>query len=390
MKITKRMLAFSYILLASVVFVVSIGLVNPFGFFAYDEMRKLNETVRILKSAYYENFDKKVFADGAARGAAGSLGDEYTEFMDTKTAENFKKNVEGKFSGVGLYITKQDGFVTVALPIEGSPAEKAGIGPGDRIVEVDGKEITGTDDASDAMLGEPGTNVDVTVIKSGTGEKKSYTLARENITIKSVKQAEISDIGYILISQFAPNTAEEFRSAVQAVQSEGLHKLIVDLRNNPGGTLDSAVEICGMFVPEGKNVVYTVGKRGERQEYNAKSGDKVSMDVCVLINGMSASASEIFAGCMKDYGLATLVGEKTYGKGVVQEAINLSDKSLLKVTVSRYFTPSGVSIDKDGVEPDIQVKSTRAFTQPMNVSSIGQSLNYDTQLSAAVDYLDRK
>jgi carboxyl-terminal processing protease len=361
--------------------------VNPFGFFAYDEIRKLNESVKILKKMYYENFDNAVLADGAIWGIANSLKDPYTEYMNTQTAENFKKNVEGNFSGVGLYISKgEDGLITVITPIEDSPACNAGISSGDKIISIDGKEVNDVTEASNLMLGEPNTTVSLTIFKNITSEKIDLTLTRANISLKSIKHEIRDKIGYIRIIQFSTNTYNEFKSAMDEIKKENIEKLIIDLRNNPGGMIESVVNILNLFIEENKNMVFTIDKYGKKIEYKATKGEKNEFNCVILINEGSASASEIFAGCMKDYGKGVLIGKKTFGKGVVQQVIEFFDKSLIKVTVSKYYTPNEICIDKEGIKPDIEVKTK----ENKSLECILEFSDEDEFIKCAIEFFNRK
>jgi carboxyl-terminal processing protease len=388
MKIRKSTFLFSQIFAALLVFIATIGIVNPFGFFAYADMRKLNESVRLVKDSYYENVDNQTILDGAASGIASSLKDPYSEYINTKQTKDFIDSIEGSFTGIGLYLKQgPGGFVTVVQPIDGSPAAKAGIEAGDKIIAVNGKEVKDVYEASGQTLGEPGTTVTVTILKHGTDKKVTMTLTRTNIPIKSVKHKILAgNVGYIRITQFSASACADFSEAMRSMKAASADKIIIDLRNNPGGIFEDTIKMLDLFIPDGNIIIYRVDKRGKKYEYKATKREKSDAKLTILINEDSASASEIFAAAMKDYKKAVLVGKKTFGKGVVQKLSQMSDGSIFKITVSKYYTPSGVCIDKEGVEPDIEIESNIIGNLDYDLAD-AELFAKDNQLQTALSHL---
>ncbi len=385
MYIKKSVLIVSSILLAVIVFFGTIMLVNPFGAFQFDDFFKFSAGVNTLKRYYYQDIDGDKLLDGALLGASLSTEDPYTVYMDKESADSFIESVESDdYTGVGLYISNEDGFVSVVSPLSGSPAEKAGITTGDKILEVDGEPVSGEfiDEAAAKMKGKEGTEVKLKVLKKATEQKIDLTLTRSMIKRETVNSKLLEkNIGYIQITQFGINTYDEFISHFNNLAKSGMSSLIVDLRNNPGGYVEVAVKIIDCFLDEGE-IVYTLDKYGNKRDYAATEGSsKVPMRI--LTNNGSASASEIFVGAMKDYGLAKSIGEKTFGKGVTQITQSFYDGSILKITDSRYYTPKGICIDKTGIQPDIEVKMSDESYSKLSELSVDE----DIQLKCAVEDL---
>ena len=265
-------------------------------------------------------------------------------------------------------------------------AEKVGLVSGDKILKVAGVSYTGEqiNEAVRNMKGQTGTTVDIEVLKAESGETVSLTVERQHINVKTVKSKIIdgTNIGYISISQFIESTGDDFNKALSKLTSDGAKSLVLDLRNNPGGYIEAAVDVASNFVKSGEDVVYTLDKKGNREDYKS-NGKQYYIPVTVLINQGSASASEIVTGALKDYGLAHVIGEKSYGKGIVQSVFGLSD-GIVSVTIARYYTPNGTCIHKLGIEPD--------ETVPMELNKYANldnlTLEEDEQLSAAVNYLN--
>jgi carboxyl-terminal processing protease len=270
---------------------------------------------------------------------------------------------EGKFGGLGIEVTTENGFIKVVSPIEGTPAAEAGLQAGDLIVRIDDKPTKDMNlmDAVKQMRGEPGTDIELTVVREGFDKPRSFTITRDIIRIESVKSRMLEPgIGYVRITQFQQDTGSKTRQAVAGLRDQaedGLDGIVLDLRNNPGGVLSAAVEVADAFVTKGK-VVYTEGRQASSQMTMRSNPDDVlnGAPVVVLVNGGSASASEIVAGALQDQDRGIVVGTATFGKGSVQSIMQLSDGSGLKLTTARYFTPKGRSIQAKGIEPDIQVK----------------------------------
>lgn len=297
---------------------------------------------------------------GAAKGMVEAWKDPYTRFVSPSQLKDEEIELEGKYGGLGMYVGDRDGQILVISPMEDSPAERAGLKPKDHIVKVDDEVVIGwtSDRVVQKLRGEPDTKVTVWVRREGEEELLSFEITREIIMLKSVRYEMLSDdIGYLRLTQFKHGTHDEARSAVRDMMRQGMRALVLDLRNNGGGLLDASVKISSFFLRDGL-VVETRGRseRANEKYYADKSQYLTNMPMVVLINGGSASASEIVAGALNDRGRAKLVGEKSFGKGSVQTLFPLTDGSGVYVTIARYYTPSGRVIDHIGLSPDIEVK----------------------------------
>lgn len=297
---------------------------------------------------------------GAAKGMVEAWKDPYTRFVSPSQLKDEEIELEGRYGGLGMYVGDRDGQILVISPMEDSPAEKAGLKPKDQIVKVDDEVVVGwtSDRVVQKLRGEPDTKVTVWVRREGEDELLSFEITREIINLKSVRYEMLSDdIGYLRLSQFKHNTAADAREGLRDLIKKGMKALILDLRNNGGGLLDASVKIVSMFVKNGL-VVETKGRseRANEKYYINKSDYLTNVPMVVLINGGSASASEIVAGALNDRGRAKLIGEKSFGKGSVQTLFPLTDGSGVYVTIARYYTPSGKVIDHVGLSPDIEVK----------------------------------
>lgn len=387
MFIKKRYLVLLSIVLAVVSILGTISFLNPFGISGTGDFFKLCAGLGALKYHYYEEIDNADIIDGALSGAAYSTLDPWTVYMPTEAADDFLEDVNADdYSGVGLYISSdaEDNSVMVVSPLSDSPGEKAGIVTGDKILKVNGEEVFGEalEEVAEKMKGKVGTDVKLTVLKKDTGKETEITLTREVIKIETVEKKMLDDkIGVLDISQFGVNTYDEFAEHFNSLLDEGMEKLIIDLRNNPGGYMEIAVEIADAFIEDG-NIVYTMDKNGKKREYNAHKGS-TNLPIVILTNGGSASASEIITGALKDHNLAKVVGEKTFGKGLTQIPYMFSDGSILKITNSRYYTPSGKCIDKEGIMPDYEV--IMDDEKVARISSL--TLKEDNQLLKAVEVL---
>ena len=293
------------------------------------------------------------------KGMVAAWGDPYSRFVDPDELKQEEIDIEGEYGGLGLYIGSRDGKILVVSPIEGTPADKAGLQPMDEIVKVDDDVVLGwnINDVVEKLRGKPGTKVTVWVRREGHDELLRFDMTRELIKIDSVNQKRLTnDVAYIRITHFTQKTADEMRKALNTAGETKAKGLVLDLRNNPGGLLDASVAVADYFL-DGGEVVSIKGRVEKANEvYEAKPGVLFAGPVSVLINEGSASASEIVAGALKDRGRAVLVGEKSFGKGSVQTLFKLPDGSGLFVTIAKYYTPSGVTIDGVGIKPDIEVK----------------------------------
>ncbi len=387
MFIKKPVLIICCIVLVVATFFTAVMVANPFGPLQFDDLLKFKIGVLALNEYFYEDIDSTDLLDGALLGISYSVNDPYTVYMNKETASGFMEDIESDdYTGLGIYISKdaQSNLVTVISPLSGSPAEEAGIAPGDIILEIDGKSVSGEniDDVSRKIRGKEGSKVKLKIQKKSDNSQVEIELTRRIIKRETVSSHIFDDsLGYIQITQFGLNTADEFISHFNKLADSGMNRLIIDLRNNPGGYMEMAVNIADCFIDEGE-IVYTLDKQGNKREYNATKGmTKVKM--AILTNGGTASASEIFVGAMKDYGLAKSVGEQTFGKGVTQIPFEFPDGSIMKITDSKYYTPKGVCIDHEGISPDVKVELTDDEYTDFSALDISR----DSQLKAAVDLL---
>jgi len=292
--------------------------------------------------------------------------DPHSEFLDADSFQELQDDTEGQFGGLGLVVVLRDGHITVVAPMEDTPGFRAGILTGDRIIKVGGKSVEkqSLSDVVKQLRGDPDTQVDLTVERPSTGAVKNYTLTRAVIQMDMVKDIngkkefplDDNKIGYVRITQFGEKTGDELEAALQKLQAQGMQALILDLRWNPGGLLDQAVEVCQKFLPRGQLVVSTEGRHTVEKYFAKGSGDELKgMPIVVMANLGSASAAEIVTGCLQDLHRAIVLGEKTFGKGSVQSIFPLDDGSALKLTVAKYYTPSHKVIHQQGITPDIFV-----------------------------------
>ena len=325
----------------------------------YEDLKVFTETLTMVKKNYVEEVKTKDLVYGAIKGMLSSL-DPHSSFLNPEAFKEMQAETKGEFGGIGIQIGVKEGMLTIIAPIEDTPAYRAGLKAGDKIIKVNNESTKNMSlhDAVSKMRGAPKTPVTITIVREGWKETKDFTLVREIIKIKSVKSKLLEDgIGYVRINQFQEQTAEDLSSALEKLEQENMNSLVLDLRNNPGGLLNSAVSVTSQFLSDNKLVVYIKGKKGDRAEYN--TGDKrpsYDMPMIVLVNEGSASASEIVAGALKDWNRAVILGAKTFGKGSVQSVIPLSDGSGLRLTTAIYYTPKGTSIQATGIVPDIVVK----------------------------------
>jgi len=337
----------------------------------YESLKLFSDVLYIIQKDYVEEPKVDKLVEGAINGMLNTL-DPHSSYMPPDVYKEMQVETQGKFGGLGIEITIKDDILTVVSPIEDTPAYQAGIKAGDQIVKI-GEEFTKNMTMFDAvkkLRGKEGTKVTLTIMREGFTQPKDFTLTRATIQIKSVKSKIVDErIGYIRITQFQEQTTRDFRKALAELESKvpSLQGLILDLRNNPGGLLDSAVEVSDEFIDSGL-IVYTEGRsEGQRMEFKAKNnGPKHHHPMIVLVNAGSASGSEIVAGALQDYGLAVLLGTRTFGKGSVQTVIPLDNGGGLRLTTAKYFTPKGRSIHAKGIEPDVIVEDK---TEAEGVSS---------------------
>ncbi len=334
----------------------------------YQQIELFTDTMTVIRSDYVEEPKTKDLIYGALKGMLASL-DPHSQFMDPDTYNEIKVETEGSFGGLGIEITIKDGLLTIISPLDGTPAQKAGLKPGDKIVKIDGeltRDITLVD-AVKKLRGKPGTKVALTILREDVGKLMEVELTRDIVRIESVKDGLMLEdhIVYIRISEFQENTGRDLEQALKKLESQKIEGLVLDLRNNPGGLLDVSAEVAEEFIPVGSMVVYTKGRiKSQDLEFKAKAASpRLDFPMVVLINDGSASASEIVAGALQDHGRAILMGVKSFGKGSVQTVIPLKDGSALRLTTSKYYTPKGRSIHGEGIMPDIVVEQEAAPEQ---------------------------
>jgi len=323
--------------------------------------------VQILKSKYVEDAPMDKLMAGAIKGMVDSLGDPHSIYMDSKMFKEFMIETEGSFGGIGIVVGVKDKNLLVVSPIEGTPGEQAGIKSGDLIVKIDGQltKDLALDEAVNKIRGPEGSSV-VLSIKRGSEEVQDYTLVRSNIQIKTVSGKMLPDnIGYIRISMFNENTGSDFAKKYQELESQGMKAVILDMRDNPGGLLEECVKVANKFVPKGP-IVSVVTRDGSR-EMHSSTLEAVKYPVAVLVNGGSASASEIVAGAIQDTQAGTLIGTKTYGKGSVQTLMRLDSGTAIKLTIAKYLTPNDRSINGIGIEPDIVLEASPSRDEAQDI-----------------------
>jgi len=342
----------SCIITAIVAILVTAG-VGAYAVAKFTPVGKVYGIVNLLDRTYYKDFDKSQVLEGAARGVVASLGDPYTVYMTQREWNEFYIRTSGEFSGIGVTIDVRDGRVCIVSPMKGTPAEAAGLRVNDQIIKVDGKPVTSSDEAASLIRGPAGTEVVLTIYRDG--DSFDVAIIREEITIPAVDYSMKQEgIGYIELITFNEHSAVDTAMALEDLKSQGARAIILDLRYNGGGLLDRCIDISNLFVPKG-TVVTVKGKSFEETGYRSE-GTGLGMPLFVLVNQGTASASEILAGAIQDYGAGTLVGTNTFGKGLVQNSYRLKDGSVIKVTIAEYFTPNGRSINGKGLEPDIIIE----------------------------------
>jgi len=348
-------------------------------------IEKLEQVKSIIKNEYIKKVDDEELMAGAVKGLVSSLGDPYSVYFTPEEFQEFQEHTRGTYAGVGLLVTvdPNDKLITVVQAFKNSPSAKAGILPGDKIVKVGDTELDGTmlDKAVSMMKGPQGTKVKVTVYRNG--EFKDYELERDIIVIETVEGKVISgDIGYVRITTFDENTDKSFTDTIKTLEKEKIKGLIIDLRDNPGGLLQVVTKMADTLLPEGM-IVYTEDRAGKQEVINSDA-KMLGLPLVVLVNGNSASASEILAGAIQDYGVGRIVGTKTFGKGIVQSVKFFKDGSGLKITTSRYFTPKGRSIHEVGIHPDVVIDLPEDLKKdPTKITE-----DNDVQLKKAIEELE--
>ena len=335
----------------------------------YEELKTFSEVLTQVQKNYVDETKVKDLVQGAIRGMLSTL-DPHSAYMTPEMYKEMQVETKGEFGGVGIQIGVKENRLAVIAPIEGTPAHRAGIKAGDFITKVNDestKDLT-LMDAVQKMRGPKGTKVNLTVQRDGTADPLQFTLVRDTIKIESVKSKMLDNIGYIRLTQFQEATGRDLSKALKQFKEQKVQGTILDLRNNPGGLLTAAVEVSEQFLPSGKLVVYTKGRESKKDEWFAKGKDQMEdAPMIILVNEGSASASEIVAGALQDWGRAVIVGTTSFGKGSVQTILPLGDGSGLRLTTAKYYTPKGRSIQSTGIMPDIVVK-----VQPVAVAKAGE------------------
>ena len=346
--------------LAGALVVLLAGGVVSCSVFKSEENQKMELLNGLIDRYYIGDVDETDLSEGVYKGYIEGLGDPYSVYYDEEETKQMSESLSGEFGGVGALMSqdRETGVITVLQVYDGSPAQEAGMRDGDTLYKVEGEEVTGEDlsDVVSKVKGEKGTQVTLTVLRADTGEEEELTITRDTIEAQTVScEMKEGNVGYICITEFDTVTYEQYKEALEDLEDQGMERLIVDLRSNPGGNLDTVCDILDLMLPEGL-IVYTEDKNGEREEYTSDEENQFDKPLVVMMNGYSASASEIFAGAIQDYGLGQIVGTQSYGKGVVQSVFDLQDGTSVKLTIAEYFTPNGRSIDGEGITPDVEVE----------------------------------
>lgn len=351
---------------------------------------KIDVLARYIDQYYLDDIKTEQLIDGIYQGFMAGLGDPYSEYYTEEDYKSLMEATSGTYCGIGASVSQsyETGIITVVKPFEGGPANKAGILPGDVLYKVNNEEVTGEDlqEVVTKMKGESGTKVTLEVVRDGEKDPLSFEVTRAKVEVPSIEYKMLDDsIGYIAVSGFEENTNKQFRVALDELEEKGMEGLVIDLRDNGGGLVDTVVDMLERLLPEGKMIVYTKDKNGKGQEYKAKDNETLDIPLAVLINGNSASASEIFAGAVQDYGIGTLVGTTSFGKGIVQNVIPMSDGTALKLTIAKYYTPNGRNIHKKGIEPDMKVELNSEAKKLVTIP-----LEKDNQLQKAIGVVKSK
>ena len=346
-------------------FISRISLANEDGdtILPLDEIRTFTEIFSKIKDDYVEDVDDKKLLENAIRGMLQGL-DPHSTYLDEDAYKELQEGTSGEFGGLGIEVGYEDGFVKVISPIDGTPAQRAGIKAGDLIIRLDNKSVKGISlmEAVKMMRGKPGSKITLTIVREGENKPFEISIVRDIITVENIKTETIEPgFTYIRISNFQTHTVDDLKKGLMKLKNENnnnIKGLILDLRNNPGGLLNAAVGVSDLFLNNGL-IVYTEGRiKDSKLKFNAKPSEMLKdTPIIILVNGGSASASEIVAGALQDHKRALIMGEKTFGKGSVQTILPMNDRTALKLTTARYYTPSGRSIQASGIEPDMIVKN---------------------------------
>lgn len=341
----------------------------------------------VLEEKYMGEIDDETLIEGAIKGYVSALGDPYTTYYTKEEMDELMEETTGNYVGIGIYMTLdlENNAIYVVKPMEGSPAEEAGIKAGDLITKVDGIEYSGEelDQASNAIKGKEGTKVKLEILSNG--QTREIEVERRKIIVSHIVEKKFDSIGYLLIEDFDGGCADEFEEKYKELEKQGIDRLIIDLRNNGGGVVNEAVDIADMLLEKDKTILITKDKKGNEEVKKCDNEASITMPVVVLTNGYSASASEILVGALKDNERATIVGTKTYGKGVIQEVDRLNDGSGLKITIEEYYTPNRDKINKVGIKPDEEIELSSEIIEKGTYTD-----EEDNQLQKAIEIIKRK
>ena len=346
--------------------------------------KKVSELKELIDQNYMGDVDEKQLEEGIYKGFISGLDDPYSVYYDEEETKSLYVTTEGEYQGIGAVLSQNmnTGIITLVQIYDDSPAMKAGLKDNDILYKVNGEEVTGVEltEVVSHIKGEKGTTVEMTVLRGADNEEVTVTATRDTVEAQTVKYRMMDgQIGYVSVSEFDSVTYDQYQKALKDLEGQGMKGLVVDLRNNPGGNLNTVCDMLDLMLPKGL-IVYTEDKDGNRQEASSDDENQFTLPLAVLVNGNSASASEIYAGAIQDYGIGDIVGTQTYGKGVVQQIFDLKDDTCVKLTIAKYFTPKGRSINGKGITPDVEVEYEADENNP----------EADNQLDKAVETIKNK
>lgn len=348
--------------------------------------KKLAIIEDMIDEMYLDEVEEGKLTESMYAGMINGLGDPYSRYYTAEEYASMMEETEGGYEGIGVVMQqeKESGYITVVRCYEGTPGAEAGMLPGDTLYKIDNQEVTGMElaDVADLIRKSEGKTVHIVLVREGEPDYIELDVEKRHVEIPSVSYEMLENqVGYISIFEFTEVTAKQYKAAFENLTQQGMERLVIDLRGNPGGLLTSVCEILDSMLPKGL-IVYTEDKDGNKDEYKSKGKTPIEIPLAVLINGSSASAAEIFAGAIQDYGIGKLVGTTTYGKGIVQKIVPLEDGSAVKLTISKYYTPKGKNIHKTGIAPDVEVKLDESLSKKAAVTK-----EEDNQLLTALEVI---